>query len=185
MAARSDSTGSPPRQIKSEKECKMAEITDKIKLPVRVEQHREAIGETGDYDYFWLLLDSDGTQVAWWLDGDKEKGIAEQIRDSLNDPTPASTAPKEVVEKYAAQLRMLKFPGNYETEESVLTRFASEIGVDTEKVWGMAEFRTKVCLRCNKLWQDCGNSNHNDGYDAVVFTHKQLAAALKAAGGGE
>lgn len=63
----------------------MAKITDKIKLPVRVEQHREAIGETGDYDYFWLLLDADGTQVAWWPDGDKEKGIAEQIRDSLND----------------------------------------------------------------------------------------------------
>lgn len=150
----------------------MAKITDKIKLPVRVEQHREAIGETGDYDYFLLLLDSDGTQVAWWPDGDKEKGIAEQIRDSLNDPTPASTAPKEVVEKYAAQLRMLKFPGNYETEESVLTRFASEIRVDAGKVW---EYLVNI---------------PRDRYvdpteDVIALSKSELAAAIKAAGGGE
>lgn len=157
----------------------MAKITDKIKLPVRVEQHREAIGETGDYDYFWLLLDADGTQVAWWPDGDKEKGIAEQIRDSLNDPTPASTAPKEVVEKYAAQLRMLKFPGNYETEESVLTRFASEIGVDAERQKLVDELVAAAIA-----WQEiepacgCGGECHFDRLHNAI-------KSLKAAGGGE
>lgn len=167
----------------------MAEITDKIKLPVRVEQHREAIGETGDYDYFWLLLDADGTQVAWWPDGDKEKGIAEQIRDSLNDPTPASTAPKEVIEKYALGMAKREINPNFPDviEQYVkiygddLTRFASEIGVDADRLWCEIAKRTEQIVVKNQFGKDAPSSRHKVNYDDIVAA----LDALKAAGGGK
>lgn len=136
MAARSDSTGSPPRQIKSEKENGMAKIED---------WHREA------KDAIIALFTKDGGCCD---DPKCECDHHEKIAQLIADHTPASTAPKEVIEKYA-KIVCSYTDDQYATDDEItdiLTRFASEIRVDAEIVClcGSTRFTAQMMV---KQWE--------------------------------
>ena len=62
-----------------------------IQLPVEIDHHNEALGDTGDYIGHTALVDARGQRIAEWVDlGDEDEDRVKEMAERLNRSAPVS-----------------------------------------------------------------------------------------------